>query len=167
MHSLSFRPLAPTDRDAALAVINEAARWYAEFLPADHLHEPEMTADQFDAEGSRMTWFGAFSEGRLVGVMGLESVKDVALVRHGYVPSQWQRKGVGGELLVHLERQAAGVARIIIGTYAANHKARARLEKSGYRLSPDSESVLRAYFGIPEDRLLSSVTYEKLRGHTP
>jgi GNAT superfamily N-acetyltransferase len=149
------------DRDAALAVINEAAHWYAEFLPLDQRHEPEMTMEQFDAEARRMTWYGAFLEARLVAVMGLELVKDVALVRHGYVLPQWQRLGVGGTLLTHLEQQATGAARVIVGTYAANHKARARLEKSGYRLSADSQSVLRAYFAIPEERLLSSVTYEK------
>jgi RimJ/RimL family protein N-acetyltransferase len=54
-----------------------------------------------------------------------------------------------------------GARRIIVGTYAANYKARGALEKAGYRLSPDSEAVLRAYYSIPEDRLKSSVTYEK------
>jgi len=159
---LTFRPLAPADRNAALAVINDAARWYAEFLAPDQRHEPEMTATQYDAEGARMTWYGAFDNGRLVAVMGLEHISDVALVRHGYVLPDWQRQGVGGSLLEHLECEAGNVARIIIGTYAANHKARARLEKSGYRLSPDSRSVLRTYFAIPEDRLVSSVTYEKV-----
>ena len=51
----------------------------------------------------------------------------------------------------------------IVGTYAANYKARGALEKAGYRLSPDPEAVLRAYYSIPEDRLTSSVTYEKER----
>jgi hypothetical protein len=50
---------------------------------------------------------------------------------------------------------------VIVGTYAANHKARALLEKSGYTLSPDSTAVLRRYYAIPEDRLFASVTYEK------
>jgi hypothetical protein len=48
-----------------------------------------------------------------------------------------------------------------VGTYARNYKARGALEKAGYRLSPDSEAVLREYYAIPEDRLRASVTYEK------
>jgi GNAT superfamily N-acetyltransferase len=163
--TLVFRPLTRTDTPAALAVINEAARWYAEFLPADQLHGPEMSAADFAAEGLRMTWYGAFADERLVGVMGLEHVKDVALIRHGYVPPAWQRQGVGSALLKHLEQQARA-ARIVIGTYAANHRARALLEKKGYRLSDSSEAVLREYYAIPEDRLSTSVTYEKVRGST-
>src|SRR4029453_15197786 len=81
--SVLLRPLTAAARDTALAVINEAARWYREFLPPDEYHEPEMTADEWDAEARRLTWFGAFLEGTLVGVGGLEHVRDVALLRHG------------------------------------------------------------------------------------
>ncbi len=162
MDTLTFRALTPADRTAALAVINEAARWYEEFLPPEQMHGPEMTPGDFDAEARRMTWFGAFVPEQLVAVMGLEHVKDVALIRHAYVPQAWQRQGVGGALLAHLEGHAR-TARIIIGTYAANYKARTLLEKRGYRLSADSEAVLREYYAISEDRLQSSVTYEKIR----
>lgn len=55
-----------------------------------------------------------------------------------------------------------------VGTYRDNYKARRSLEKAGYRASPDPEKVLRAYYSIPEDRLRSSVTYEKtLSGDRP
>jgi len=157
----AVRPLAPADRAAALEVINTAARWYREFLPAEEIHEQEMTAGQYEAEARRMTWFGAFEGECLVGVMGLEPLGDVALVRHGYVLPTHQRSGVGSALLAHLEREAGGVQRIVIGTYAANYKARANLEKAGYTLSPDSQSVLQRYFAIPAERARSSVTYEK------
>lgn len=72
-----------------------------------------------------------------------------------------QRKGVGSRLLKHLEDQVREVGRIIVGTHARNYKARRSLEKARYRLSPDSEAVLRAYCAIPEDRLERSVIYEK------
>jgi len=163
MDTLTFRGLTPADRTAALAVINEAASWYEEFLPPEQMHGPEMAPEDFDAEARRMTWYGAFLPGQLVAVMGLEHVKDVALVRHAYVPPAWQQHGAGSALLAHLEAQTRA-ARIVVGTYAANYKARALLEKRGYRLSADSEAVLRAYYAIPEDRLQSSVTYEKDRG---
>jgi len=156
-----IRLLTAADRDAALAVINEAARWYREFLPVEEYHDPEMTPAQWEAEAQRMTWHGAFVEGTLVGVMALEFVKDVALLRHAYILAESQRGGIGTLLRQHLEAQILGVRRIIVGTYRENYKARRMLEKAGYTLSPDPEAVLRTYYLIPDDRLKSSVTYEK------
>jgi GNAT superfamily N-acetyltransferase len=156
-----IRPLSPADREAALAVINEAARWYRDFLPPEEYHEPEMTAEEWDGEARRLTWFGAFVGGALVGVGGLERVKDVALLRHGYVLPAWQRAGVGARLVERLETEARGVERIVVGTYRGNYKARRALEKAGYRPSLDPEAVLRAYYAIPEPRIRSSLTYEK------
>jgi len=156
-----IRRLGPADREAALAVINEAALWYREFLPPEEHHEPEMTPEEWDREGRRLDWYGVFAGGRLVGVGGLERVRDAALLRHGYVVPEWQRSGVGARLVERLEAEARGVERIIVGTYRRNYKARRALEKAGYRVSSDPEAVLRAYYSIPEARLLSSVTYEK------
>lgn len=158
---LTIRRLTTDDRDVAVAVINTAARWYREFLPAEELHDPEMTPAQWEAESRRLTWYGAFSGSRLIGVMGLEYVRDVALLRHAYILPEEQHHGVGGLLREHLEGQVRGVRRIIVGTYAANYKARGALEKAGYRLSADPAAVLRAYYDIPEDRLRTSVTYER------
>jgi GNAT superfamily N-acetyltransferase len=120
-----------------------------------------MTLAQWDAEAQRMDWYGAFTEAALLGVMGLEYVGDAALLRHAYVIPEHQRLGVAAALRQHLEDRITGVRRIIVGTYAGNYKARRALETSGYELSSDSEAVLRAYYAIPEDRLQSSVTYEK------
>jgi GNAT superfamily N-acetyltransferase len=156
-----IRVLTAVDRDAALTVINAAASWYREFLPVEEFHDPEMTPAQWEAEARRMTWYGAFVEGALAGVMGLEYVREVALLRHAYVMAEYQREGIGTCLREHLEAEVRGVQRIIVGTYRENYKARRMLERSGYTLSPDPEAVLRIYYAIPEDRLKSSVTYEK------
>jgi GNAT superfamily N-acetyltransferase len=161
--ALTIRPLGHDDRDAALEVINVAARWYREFLPPGEYHEPEMTAAAWDAEARRMTWYGAFAGGALVGVMGMEPVADVMLMRHAYVLPEHQQAGVGSHLLAHLEAQVPAGRRIVVGTYRKNYKARRALEKAGYTASPDPDAVLRAYYSIPEDRRESSVTYEKRR----
>lgn len=163
----TIRPLTVADRDAALNVINTAARWYRDFLPPEELHDPEMTAHQWDDEAGRLTWYGAFLGSALAAVMALEHSRDAALLRHAYVLPEHQHHGIGLRLAEHLEgvarREAAahGARRIIVGTYARNHKARGALEKAGYRLSEDSAAILRAYYAIPDDRLRASVTYEK------
>lgn len=161
MIQAQIRTLTAADRDAALAVINAAARWYRDFLPAADVHDPEMTPAQWEAEAQRMTWYGAFVEGALVGLMGLEYAKDVVLLRHAYVLSEYQREGIGTCLRERLEADVRGVRRVIVGTYRENYKARRMLERAGYTLSADPEAVLRTYYSIPEDRLNSSVTYEK------
>lgn len=153
--------LSASSGPAAVAVINTAAEWYAEFLGPSEAHEPEMTLRDWTAEARRLTWYGAFDGGDLVGVMGLEHAGDAVLFRHAYVLPDRQRQGVGAILRNHLEGEVRGVDRIIVGTYAANYKARAALEQAGYEPSPDPEAALRRYYDIPEDRLQSSVIYEK------
>jgi len=159
--SVTLRTLDAADAAAAVAVINAAAAWYAEFLPPAEVEGPEMTLESFHEESRRITWYGAFTADQLVGVMGLEYVADVALLRHAYVLPAWQRRGIAARLHGYIEPQITGVTRIIIGTYEANYQARGALEKGGYRLSHDSGAVLRRYYDIPEERLNSSVTYEK------
>ncbi len=161
LRDIEIRLLTEDDQGAALAVINTAARWYQEFLPAEEYHDPEMTPDDWAKEAKRLRWYGAFAPDTLLGVMGLEYVKDVALLRHAYVLPDRQRHGIGSLLRTYIERQIRGVRRIVVGTYTGNYKARDALEAAGYALSADPEAVLRAYYDIPEDRLRSSVTYEK------
>jgi GNAT superfamily N-acetyltransferase len=158
---VTVRTLVAGDGLAAVSVINAAAKWYEEFLPASEVHGPEMTLNSWADEARRMTWYGAFEGGDLLGVMGLEYAGDAALFRHAYVLPDRQRQGIASILHDHLERQVHGVAKIIVGTYSANHKARQALEKAGYQPSSDPQSVLRRYYDIPEDRLQSSLTYEK------
>lgn len=164
---LSVRRLTLDDRDAALVVINTAARWYREFLPPAEYHDPEMTPAAWEAEARKMKWFGAFAGETLVGVMGLEYVREVALLRHAYVLPDRQRRGVGSRLREHLEAMIPAGTRVIVGTYAANYKAGRALEKAGYRRAVDSEAVLRAYYSIPEDRLRSSVVFERTAAPRP
>ena len=160
---VSVRALGPSDGLAAVKVINTAAKWYAEFLAPSEVHEPEMTGESWAEEARRLTWYGAFEGVDLVGVMGLEYAGDAVLFRHAYVLPERQRQGIAAILHDHLQREVDGVDRIIVGTYSANYKVRDALEKAGYQPSPDPEAVLRQYYDIPEDRLQSSVTYEKHR----
>lgn len=164
MSSVVIRSCESADLPAALGVINAAARSYRTFLPPEHYHEPLMTPEDFRREAGRMRFFVAVDpDGAVVGVMGLERVSDVALIRHGYVRPDRQRQGVGEALLVHLERLVEAGTRILIGTYQANVAAQAHLQKHGYRKVEESDAVLRAYYEIPEDQRRGSIAFEKVR----
>lgn len=67
-----------------------------------------------------MTWYGAFVEGALVGIMGLEYAKDVVFLQHAYVRAEYQHEGIGTRLREHLEANVWGVQQIIVGTYGEN-----------------------------------------------
>ena len=77
-----------------------------------------MTPDEWTQEAERLTWYGAFDLDTLLGVMGLEYVKDVALLRHAYILPDQQRHGIGSLLREYVEKQMRGVSRIVVGTYA-------------------------------------------------
>ena len=114
---LIVRTLGASEGHTAVAVINTAAEWYAEFLPPAEIHEPEMTLGGWAEEARRMTWYGAFDGTDLVGVMGLEHAGDAALLRHAYVLPDRQRQGIAAILLSHIEQEASAVDKIIVGTY--------------------------------------------------
>ena len=161
----AVRELGSGERRAAVELINTAAGWYREFLPPEELHTPEMDESGWDAEAERMAWWGVFTGRSLVGVAGSEPIGDVVLLRHMYVLPEHQRSGLAGALIRHVEETAPdSTSMIVAGTYTDNYKARGVLEKNGYRPAADSESVLRAYYDIPEDRLVSSIAYVKAVG---
>lgn len=154
--------LAPAHAEAAVAVINAAAAWYASFLPPDEWQPPEMTTAQWHSEARRMRWFGAEEGATLVGVIGLEAKLDAALIRHAYIAPAWQRQGIGRLLLGHTEAQVEhGTRQLIAGTYARNLPAQSLFQRHGYHLAQDSESILRRYYSIPEERLRTSITLIK------
>src|SRR5688572_14749867 len=103
---------------AMLAIINDAAQAYKGVIPADRWHEPYMPADELAAEiAAGVVFWVAEEDGRLLGVMGIQDKGEVALVRHAYVSSNTQRKGVGTGLLHHV--QALTKKPVLIGTWAA------------------------------------------------
>src|SRR5215472_12530050 len=109
-----------TDADFAVIerIINEAARAYRGAIPADCWHEPYMTGYDLEAEIARGVNFWGWEESSaLIGVMGLQKVRDATLIRHAYVRSTHQRRGVGSALLTTLAGQAAGP--LLVGTWAA------------------------------------------------
>jgi N-acetylglutamate synthase-like GNAT family acetyltransferase len=113
-----IRQCTDTDVAAIDAIINEAAQAYRGVIPIDCWHEPYMSRAQLIAEISAGVAFSGWEEmGSLVGVMGLQRVSDVTLIRHAYVRPGYQGRGIGGALLANLAAQVTGP--LLVGTWAA------------------------------------------------
>jgi len=137
-------------------IINEAAKAYEGAIPADRYHQPYMPMDELEREMKQMTFFGEEVNGELVGVMGVQPVKDVTLIRHAYVLPQWQRQGISSKLLNNLKRLVT-TSRLLVGTWAEAHWAIAFYEKHGFSLLPNKDELLRTYWNIPQRQIETSV----------
>ena len=104
-----------------------------------------------------MKFFGYEAERELLGVMGIQDVDDVTLIRHAYVAPSGQRAGIGGRLLATLLTTAEKP--VLIGTWADAGWAVAFYEKHGFRrvTFDEKERLLRRYWSIPERQVETSV----------
>ena len=137
-------------------MINEAAKAYKDLIPKDRYSEPYMPMPDLRNEMRKMTFLGYEEERKLLGVAGYQQVKDVTLVRHVYVLSEQQRKGVGSQLL-NQTIQVAKTRRILVGTWQAATWAIRFYEKHGFKLQPNKDELLREYWRIPERQIQLSV----------
>lgn len=147
-----------TDFEAIEAIINEAAEAYRGVIPGDRWHEPYMTREELASEiAAGVNFWGWEDAGALAGVMGLQEVKDATLIRHAYVRTAQQGKGIGGALLKSLGDQTAG--KLLVGTWAAAEWAIRFYERHGFRLvSPEEKDrLLKTYWNIPERQIETSV----------
>jgi GNAT superfamily N-acetyltransferase len=146
------------ERPAILAIVNAAAEAYRGVIPPDRWHEPYMPAADLDAEvANGVTFWGYHWDGALVGVMGIQPLGDVTLIRHAYVAPGRQRGGVGGALLEHLI--ATATQPLLVGTWAAAGWAIRFYERHGFVLvSPQRKAeLLQRYWTIPDRQVETSV----------
>jgi GNAT superfamily N-acetyltransferase len=155
---VTIRPCSASDFEAMFDVINEAACAYAGVIPEDRYSRPYMPADELQHEiEAGVEFWGCFEEDALVGVMGIQVVDEVTLVRHAYVRPDHQRQGVGSFLLEHLVPLAEN--RVLVGTWADAWWAIRFYESHGFALVSQEEKgrLLRRYWTIPERQVETSV----------
>uniref|UniRef100_A0A7C3YEN1 GNAT family N-acetyltransferase n=1 Tax=Geoglobus ahangari TaxID=113653 RepID=A0A7C3YEN1_9EURY len=153
-----IRPCNEKDLEAIYEIINDAARAYKGVIPEDLYKEPYMTKDELKQEIDAGVKFWGYEENNeLLGVMGIQDVKDVTLIRHAYVKTARQNQGIGGKLLSHLLKQTNKP--VLIGTWANASWAIRFYEKHGFRLvsSEEKDKLLRKYWSIPERQIEASV----------
>ncbi|MHB8984968.1 MAG: GNAT family N-acetyltransferase [Eubacteriales bacterium] len=146
------------DFDLVNSIINDGAMAYKGVIPADRYHEPYMSREELRHEiGAGVVFWGYEEEGELDGVMGIQDVKDVTLIRHAYVRTAKRNRGIGGKLLAFLRGQAKRP--LLIGTWADAYWAVSFYEKHGFRLVTPEEKdrLLKKYWTIPERQVETSV----------
>jgi len=153
-----IRRCADRDFDAIWAIINDGAQAYKGIIPADRWTEPYMSREQLEDEIAEGVVFWGYEEnGALVGVMGIQRVQGVTLIRHAYVRSSNQKGGIGGQLLSHLRDLASGP--VLIGTWADAVWAIRFYERYGFQqVGPEEKSrLLKQYWSVPERQIETSV----------
>jgi N-acetylglutamate synthase-like GNAT family acetyltransferase len=155
---MHLRRSADADLAAMTAIVNDAAQAYRGVIPADRWQDPYMPENELSDEiSSGIEFWVAEEDGRLLGVMGLQDKGEVVLVRHAYISTRAQRKGVGTTLLRHVEGLTDKP--VLIGTWAAASWAIEFYRRNGYRVLAHGEKnrLLRKYWTIPKRQIETSV----------
>ena len=151
--------LKPADFKSILHVVNAAAEAYRGVIPKDRWKEPYMPAEELEEEiESGVEFYGWTEDEMLVGVMGIQLVDEVTLIRHAYVLTNRQHRGIGEKLLRHL-LGIAGTSEVLVGTWEAAYWAIQFYEKHGFRLVSKEEKnrLLKKYWNIPGRQVDTSV----------
>ena len=153
-----IRQCVAADIEHIYTVINDAASAYRGVIAADCWHEPYMPREELARECASGVVFSGFYDGaQLTGVMGLQLVADVALIRHAYTRTGAQRRGIGTALLSHARRQTDRP--MLIGTWKAAVWAVRFYEREGFRQvsAGTKDRLLRRYWDVSERQIDESV----------
>ena len=152
-----------TDASTILQIINEASLKYKGVIPDDCWSEPYMSEQELISEfndGVRI--YGYHHNNILIGVIGIQEVKDVILIRHAYTLSLYQGKGIGGALLEYLLKKNRS-ARLLVGTWKNASWAIKFYKKFDFILHTKEETtlLLKKYWNIPTKQIENSVVLER------
>ncbi|MQG27439.1 MAG: GNAT family N-acetyltransferase [SAR202 cluster bacterium] len=146
------------DFEAIFQIINDAAEAYRGIIPVDRWHEPYMPREELRAEVSAgVSFLGYEKDGELAGVMGIQDVQDVTLIRHAYIRTSQRGHGIGGELLGRIMGQATKP--VLIGTWADAVWAVRFYENHGFKVvsTQEKETLLGKYWNVPDRQIETSV----------
>ena len=152
-----------TDTSKILNIVNDASIKYKGVIPDDCWKEPYMSEqeliDEF-SDGVRI--YGYNHNNELIGVIGIQEVKDVVLIRHAYTLSSFQGKGVGSKLLEYLLKKNLN-SRLLVGTWKDATWAIKFYEKFCFILHTKEETtlLLKKYWNIPSKQIENSVVLER------
>jgi len=155
--------ISKKDRSNILYIINEASLKYKGVIPEDCWHEPYMPEQELLNEfeiGVRI--FGYQMDGILVGVMGIQELEEVTLIRHAYILSEYQRRGIGKSLLQYLF-QINQSRRLLVGTWQDATWAIEFYLKNGFSQHDREQTyqLLNEHWKVPLKQMENSVVLER------
>ena len=153
-----IRDCVDADFESVYEIINDAAQAYRGIVPPDLWHEPYMPREELREEmAAGVTFLGYEQEGELAGVMGVQDVQDVTLIRHAYVRTAQQGQGIGGALLAKIMDEATRP--VLIGAWAEAVWAVRFYERRGFKVVSSQEKgrLLRKYWSVPDRQIETSV----------
>ena len=149
-----------------LYVINDAAIKYKGVIPDNCWHEPYMSEQELVNEfNDELRMYGYHRNNKLIGVIGIQEVKDVILIRHAYTLTSYQGKGTGSELLKYLLKKNQN-SRLLVGTWRDATWAIRFYEKFGFILHAKDQTtlLLKKYWKISSNQIKNSVVLERQLG---
>jgi GNAT superfamily N-acetyltransferase len=157
------RPCRKNECSIISEIINAAAEAYRGVIPADRWHDPYISLRELNSETSAGVVFWAYENvGEVIGVMGIQAVRDVDLIRHAYVRPGSQRRGIGAALIGHIRSLSS--RQMLVGTWAAATWAITFYQRHGFELvSPEQKTaLLKTYWTVPERQIETSVVMANL-----
>ena len=146
-----------------LHVINDASLRYKGVIPDNCWREPYMSEQELiDEFSNKVRMFGYYHNNKLIGVIGIQKIKDVILIRHAYILTSHQGKGTGSALLEYLLKKNQN-SRLLVGIWRNAIWAIKFYEKFGFILHAKEQStlLLRKYWKIPSKQIKNSVVLER------
>ena len=146
------------DFHAIYTIINESAQAYRGVIPGDCWKEPYMGKDELRSEINAGVMFWGYEEnGALLGIMGIQEVKDVSLIRHAYVLSTNQNSGIGTKLLRHLRTLTSRP--LLVGTWEDAAWAIRFYRNQGFKQVAEEtkDRLLRKYWSISDRQIETSI----------
>ena len=158
-----IRKYTKIDSSKILHIINDAAKKYKGIIPDDCWHEPYMSEQELiDEFNDEVRMYGYHDNNKLIGVIGIQEVKDVILIRHAYTLISYQNKGTGSAMLEYLLKKNQN-SRLLVGTWKNAEWAIRFYKKFGFIIHAKEQStlLLKKYWKIPSKQIKNSVVLER------
>ena len=158
-----IRKYTKIDSSKVLHIINDAAKKYKGIIPDDCWHEPYMSEQELiDEFNDEVHMYGYHDNNKLVGVIGIQEVQDIILIRHAYTLTSYQNKGTGSAMLEYLLKKNQN-SRLLVGTWKNATWAIRFYEKFGFVVHSKEQStlLLKKYWKIPSKQIKNSVVLER------
>ena len=152
-----------TDTSKILNIVNDASIKYKGVIPDDCWKEPYMSEQELiDEFNNGVRMYGYHNNNKLIGVIGIQKVKDVILIRHAYTLTSYQGKGMGSALLEYLLNKNQNFS-LLVGTWKNATWAIRFYEKFGFILHTKEKAtlLLKKYWKIPSKQIKNSVVLER------